>query len=384
MDRRNFIRISAASLAGLALGTGHTTAEAAGKKKRARKPDGRYNLILLGDTHYDTAPDTVYHTGYSDPNPTRDAAHRKEFGRNADMWSDRSLRLVKRAGRLVDDRTAFAIQSGDLIQGDTGSASVHKMMLDDALGVLKESFGTLPLLTVMGNHDMRGLSDEVSRQAYLEFMPERLSKETGEKITDMTFAKWVGPDVFIFIEFNRPDDALIDKLLDETAGARYTFIVLHCPVFPYDSTKYFNWILHGRDNKTEARRHFIKRFAQRNAIVICGHSHTTELTDWTSEDGRITQMTINSVWSKPELGTYDVDAKGADEYGILRIKSAEKEGKKVPQSEIDWFDEYRPGLKRYTHSPAAGSYKLNVDEKGVTVDFYAGDSETVSETFKLR
>jgi hypothetical protein len=48
------------------------------------------------------------------------------------------------------------------------------------------------------------------------------------------------------------------------------------------------------------------------------------------------------------------------------------------------FDEYRSGLRSYTWSRAAGSYKLLVSRKHVYVDFYAGDSTFLSQRFVLR
>lgn len=52
--------------------------------------------------------------------------------------------------------------------------------------------------------------------------------------------------------------------------------------------------------------------------------------------------------------------------------------------ETPLFEEYRPGLTRYIHSNTAGSFKLNVGPKHVTLDFYAGDSEVKTRTFILR
>ena len=48
------------------------------------------------------------------------------------------------------------------------------------------------------------------------------------------------------------------------------------------------------------------------------------------------------------------------------------------------FDEYRPGLTRYSDSIAAGSYKMKVSDKSVEVDFYPGDATFSATTFKLR
>ena len=372
MDRRQFVHVSVAGLAGLALGEKGVSAEARRKKSAGES----YNVVIVGDTHYDALPDTIYHTGYSDKDPKREANHRKEFVRNAEMWESRCPRLVKRAACLADDDTRMFLQMGDLIQGDTGDAANHMKMLDDAYSMLKTAFGPLPLVTVAGNHDMRGTDDAVARQAYIDYMMPKMSSELGKDITKTTYAFTLGGDAYIVIDFNKPDDEEIERLLKETSGARYTFIVIHGPVFPYDSPKYYNWILHGRDHKDEARRHFRELFAQRNAIVLCGHTHNTEFADWYGDGGRITQMTMHSVWAREELGRYNVLAEGPEQYGTL---SALKQEKAAPL-----FEEYRPGLKRYSFSRAAGSYKLKVSDEGVFVDFYAGDSTQRSERFILR
>lgn len=390
MDRRSFLHISAAGIAGLTL-CGSLPLEAADKHAAGRGrrdirlgKDG-YSVVMLGDTHYDAAPVDRYHTGYSDPNPVREKAHRDEFQRNWDMWSERCPRLVDRASRLVDRSTRLQIQVGDLIQGDCGSKENHERMLDDAFTMLKSRMDSrLPLVTVIGNHDARGRDDSEAYAAYTGYMPAKMSAELGKEISKTTFSFMIGKDAYIVIDFTHPDDAEVEKAFRETEGARYTFVVVHAPVLPYDSLKYYNWIYHGREATPDARLHFRELFAKRNVIVLCGHSHTTELADWYGDGGRITQMTMSSVWKSAQTGRYAVNAEGAAEYGALRLKAAAKAGAEVKPESIAWFDEYRPGLKTYVHSNAAGSYRMNVSDRGVTVEFFAGDSESVSETFVLR
>ena len=371
MDRRDFLRLSAAGMAGFGLGKIAQVAQAAeslGPKKN--KKNANYSVVIIGDTHYDTAPDTVYHTGYSDPNPTREANHRKEFVRNAEMWSDRCPRLVKRAACLVDEKTRLVVQTGDIIQGDTAGVDIHCKMLDDAFTYLKNEFGPVPLVTVVGNHDVRGKSDAEAREGYLKYMPERMSKELGCKVEGTDFSFRIGEDAYIVVDFNKPDDATVERLLKETEGCRYTFIICHAPLFPYDGSKYSNWFYHGKDKDPQARNKMRGLFAKRNVIVLCGHTHTTELLDWYGDGGRITQMTTNSVWRNDQTGVYEVSSEGIEGYGAL--------------SGSAMFDEYRPGVKAYSRSIAAGSYRLNVSDEGVSVDFYAGDSTRPSAHFTLR
>ena len=131
MDRRKFLELSAAGLFLTGLSPEILAMQSASRRGRRGK-DESYSVVMLGDTHYDTAPESVYHEGYTIANAEREAAHRKEFVRDAEMWEKYSPRLLKRAACLVDDNTRLVYQTGDIIQGDTGNIETHLRMLDDA------------------------------------------------------------------------------------------------------------------------------------------------------------------------------------------------------------------------------------------------------------
>lgn len=367
MDRRDFLKSSALGLAGLSLPWLRMPHPAEAKAR------DRYSVVILGDTHYDDADPLKYHAGYRDPNPAREAAHREEFARNGEMWSGRCRELVKRAACLVDDDTRYVFQMGDLIQGDTADAATHKRFLDDAMNLLKDSIAPeLPFITVAGNHDVRGNEDAVCRQAYKEYMTARLSRELGQEITDVNFLFRCGADAFVVIDFNHPGTQRIKALLEEARDARHVFVIVHGPVFPFDDPDIYFWYLLGSRNDRYAaeRREIRALLASLDAIVLCGHTHTTEFLDWKGDGGRITQMTMNSVWSSAEKGEYKLIASGAAEYG-------NEAGKPL-------FDEYRPGIRAYSLADCAGAYKLVVDGPRVLVDFYAGASPRRSRRFILR
>ena len=376
MDRREFLNYSAAGLAGLGLSR-FFSLDAKGKTA-----GGEYNLIILGDTHYDTEPPSVYHSHYNEPVEWKNRVQRAEFARNGEMWRDRCPRLLKRAACLVDDNTRAVLQMGDLIQGDCGNADVHRKMLDDVMNYFKDAFGgSLPLVMVAGNHDIRGVD---ARKVFHEYMPARMSKELGVPVESANFSFNIADDAYIVVDFNDPDDETVDSLLRDTRGCRHTFVVVHGPVFPFDGAS-CRWFWHGKDNPvdTAARLHFRKELARRKAVVLTGHVHRTELADWYGEGGRITQMTFNSVWASPDLDKYDIISYGAGQYGTLRNNMKRDDGKPI-EDETPLFDEYRKGLKRYSVSPAAGCYKLHVSNKSIIVDFYAGDSAFVTHKFVLR
>lgn len=365
MDRREFLLLLGTGLLSLA---GARPAWAAAGSRSCT-----YSVILLGDTHYDGATPDVYHSLYVAPNEKTKASREGEFSRNAEMWQDRIPRLLDRASRLAGPRTRLVIQAGDLIQGDCDDFDTHTRMLDDAFNRIKEAFPRLPFVTVTGNHDIRGKEAEA---AYRTYMPARLSAELGQNIRKTTFSFRVGPDVFIAIDFNHPDDEEIRRLLADSADARYTFVVSHSGLFPLDG-KNPRWFFHGgkSDAQTAKRREFRALFAQRNVICLCGHSHTTDLHDWYGDGGHITQSTINSVWRNEATGQYMVDTQHPIHYGSLAEES---------RREKPLFDEYRTGLREWTHSRAASSYLLNVSDQAVTLDFYAADSPSRTQRFILR
>lgn len=371
MDRRRFLGLSASTLAGLSLGFPFCSVEAANRNRK-------YNLLVLGDTHFDTEPNTVYHALYLETSDPKTDKHQAEFVRNGEMWRERLPRLLQRAARLQDSRTRMVLQMGDLVQGDCGSGDMHQRFLSDAFQRLKSEFPSLPLVPVVGNHDIRGVGAE---EAYRSFMPGRISQELGKKISKTTFSFPIGDDVFLYLDFNKPDDAEIERLLDDSKEARHTFIVSHGTILPFDA-KSCRWFFHGGAGQehTEARRHFRHLFAQRHAICLCGHTHKTEHIDWYGDGGRITQMIMNSVWADPKLTSFQLRAEGAAQYGELRKKT--KEAKKKDETAL--FDEYREGLRTYVHGNGAGCYQLQVSGKHIFVDFYAGDSEQLTRRFILR
>lgn len=377
MDRREFLNISFCSLAGLALSGSLTPAEA-----RKRRRDAQYSMVILGDTHFDAEPASIYHSFYDEPVEWLNRVQRAEFARNGEMWRERCPRLLKRAACLVDENTRMALQMGDLIQGDCGNPDVHRKMLEDVMNRFKAEFGGLPFVTVSGNHDIRGKG---ARAAYNEYMPKRMSQELSKDILKTTFGFNVGDDAYLVLDFNRPDDAETEKLLSDSKGARHTFVISHGPLFPMDSDS-CRWFYHGADKPedTQARRHFRSEFAKRKVICLCGHSHHTRLTEWKGDGGLITQLEMTSVWAGEANGIYKVHCDDPQKYGLNRMNRKTMPDGSPIKDESALFDEYRPGLTRYLDSIAAGSYKMRVSDKSVEVDFYPGDDTFCATTFKLR
>ena len=91
-----------------------------------------YSISILGDTHFDSAPTSLYH-GKWKPRHQNDWRDRQnEFKRNQDMWATRLPRLIAAAAKTRRPDTAYLFQMGDLIQGDCSDFETHLRFFKDA------------------------------------------------------------------------------------------------------------------------------------------------------------------------------------------------------------------------------------------------------------
>ena len=342
-----------------------------------------YSVPVLGDIHFDSPDPKFYHAAYThSTSKKRYKAHLAEHVRNSEMWKERLPRLIRASAECLGKDAAFALQMGDLVQGDCGNAATHRQMLEDAFMFVKGAYGgNLPLVVVAGNHDIRGDMKGDGAEATLEkWLPEAMSKELGVSVKGTTFSFRQGPDVFIVVDFNepRPDLALLKRLLSESEDARYTFLVSHGPTIPSGQMR---WFLLGKKKRDEERRELRTLLARRNAIALGGHTHNLEFIDCAFPEGRLTQFVFNSVWAKPEWETPQVLGDGTAAFGNHGFTKDNVLGKAADRGLVE---EYMPFVKDYLFAVAAGHYRLDVSDAGVTVAYYGGDATTPWRTFRLR
>ena len=369
MTRREFVfccsaaLISAMSGASGAILPQKSRAGAFARRKRS------YSVPVLGDIHFDSPDSSFYHSDYThSTSRKRYEAHLAEHVRNAEMWKERLPRLIRASGACLASDAAFALQMGDLVQGDCGNAATHKRMLDDAFSFVKNSYGgDLPLVVVAGNHDIRGdLRTDGAKETFERWLPNTMSSELGILVRDTTFSFRCGPDVFLVVDFNwpKPDLKLVKRLLKESEDARYTFFVTHGQVVPCDQSR---WIMLGAQERDGERRELRSLLAKRNAIVLCGHTHKMEFIECEFPEGRISQFTFNSVWTYPRQSQLAIYASGEDAYGSEGL-----------------LGEYKPFVRTFMRMNAAGHYWLRVSDRGVGVAFYGGSATTPTQKFALR
>ena len=378
MNRREWIKSFAAGA--LTLGTGPWCEAVAAMLRRRSGPlpppvtraPGDYSVIVLGDTHFDGLVHATYHS--HNPNPPEYQI--EEWDRNAGMWADRNPRLLRAAAARMTSDTAFAIQLGDLVQGDCNDDATHEQMATDAFATIKGALGqSLPLCLVTGNHDIRKSNSESTGAdaTFYAWQCARMTEELDKPVGQPTFYFTHGPDLYISVNFNSPSMSVIEEALAAHPNARYTFLMTHGPVLPSDTTNY-TWHLWGGTDSAINRLKLRKMLLARDVIVLAGHLHTTELTEVMTNEGRITQVIASSVWSPESRARSKPYLSGPADYGA-RQETAPGQ---------DRFVEYRPAITRYLRSTLAGYMRMEVGARGVTMRVYGGASSTPAHVWRLR
>ena len=343
------------------------------------RTDGcRYSVAVLGDTHFDTEPESVYHSHYDESNRWAKIQH-AEFRRNGEMWRVRCREMLAASAKLAHERpTDMILQQGDIIQGDCDDVPTHKRMLDECIKMLRAPYPQgLPFLTVVGNHDFRGKG---AWDAYFQFAEPFLSKELGREVKYPAFSFRKGPDLWVFCNFETRDLGAVCGLIEAAPDVRHTFLVTHGP-FTTPDTIHWRWRL-GGDRKCEKdRARLYELLSRRHAVVLSGHSHLVAYYRHENAFGGFAEFTSNSVWKAPELATAEPAQSGVAGYGARLLPTVEAAKAADLKAELDWF---RPGLKDYFMNFGAGHFRLNVADSGVEMEFYPGAALKSARTFKLR
>ena len=338
---------------------------------------GRYSVAILGDTHYDAEPESVYHSHYDESNRWAKIQH-AEFRRNGEMWRTRCPQLLASSAALAHGMdTSFVLQLGDIIQGDCDDVPTHKKMLDDCIRLLRAPYPKdMPFLTVVGNHDFRGKG---ARPAYFEFSEPFMSREVGKAVKYPAFSFRRGDDLWVFCDFETKDLNPICDLIEADPSSRHVFLVTHGPFTTFALDRTFRWRLGGRKECEASRPRLYEVLSRRHAIVLSGHTHTTNFYRHENRYGGFTEFTANSVWAKPELATAELIHSKVEQYVAdpRRLTGAKHE---EHRREVEFF---RPGLKEYFYNNGAGHYRMDVSDGAVTMAFYPGAARKPALTFNL-
>jgi hypothetical protein len=355
---------------------------------------GEYAVAVLGDTHFDTAPDSVYHAAYDTSTP-QGAYGIQEYRRSAEMWQERMPSLLADSAAFATNTpgsapattgaglpTRFALQLGDIINGDCNDDAVHLQMLKDAFAATRAPYAAIPFLSVLGNHDFRGSPN--GRKIYFEFAEPLLSRELGENVAYPLFSFRIDDDRWIFCDFERVSLFDVAAEIEADTFARYVFLVTHGPFTACEDGNNWIWRLsawRAKGGTGLGVPELFEAISRRRAIVLSGHTHYTTFYRNENRFGGYTEFTASSVWLddratiEPFLGHDNPSA-----YGIWRAGEVSEANRDAYDADIAFF---KAGLKEYFLGPGAGHYRLEVTDGSVLMHFYPGDATAPGRTFDL-
>ena len=352
-----------------------------------------YNLVLLGDVHYD-APE--YHDSKAlkfDPKVPYGKGTRNKDGifswrshtlwvtesqadtnhnipLNAKMWEKHLPELLDNAARCARETKAlYAFQLGDMIHGDCGRLELHQANLRDAINELDKRFDC-PVLPVCGNHDPRGLTGreawDKTIQPYIAGIVKNYPAKRGN------YHIRIGKDLFYVHDVMDPDLDHMEKVFKDNADARYTFFVSHVPLLPPTEGDIMDILSDDYDR-------LFALLESRNAIVLSGHTHWISVTEYRNKKNnrQINQFIINSTVRSPKTQL-------AFKKGDVIKKSFDKNIRKNHPKHFALHEKYfKDKVSSTLNTRGSGYAVLRVSDEGVFVD-YRNLKQKDIHTFKLR
>ena len=350
--------------------------------------NGSYNLLVLGDLHFD-AP--LYHVR----EPANEVQKRGRL-RNFAMWDGKSQDLLKDAASRLDDSFPWVLQLGDLSQGDGDDVELQSAMLRDALECLKRNFPGKMCLPVIGNHDLRLLDscprwneyDENGdctfvaggdyrpiRRTVLPFLADELGLAAVASTAD--FRLRLGDDLYIFIDPFKPGGAteFIREALEETPDSRRVFVVSHLSLFPCEPYRpWAMWVLPDYPK-------LIELLAPRHAIMLAGHTHYNHFIRYRHPKGVITQLVLSSMGTNwrvsplvPTTQCYADFAQAMSPFLEGRSREFLPDENYLEHRTWRCFDDEKP-------SSATGYAVLKVTPDSVVADIYDGGEKPAMSLF---
>ncbi len=330
-----------------------------------------YDILVFGDTHFDS-PDVRTNT------EKLSGGRKKEMQRNFEVWQERMSAMLKAAGERSKHNIAFAVQLGDLIQGDCGSKKLQTKSYQEALQHFTDEL-KVPFYCVKGNHDIRGHG---AANAYKDYMLPWLQKSFGQETWHNTANHYLkyGNDLFIFFDSLQQDSLFVKEVLDKYPDVRHVFFLTHLPLLPCSFSQP-DWIVFGNAKMAEKRRQLLQMLAEKDTIVLAAHIHRTALFQYEFPKGKIVQQTFFSMPEKSVPESIDTlfEPDGGKFFSDSYCKSS------VIKKSNAIIPDFKEFCRNFTiYKGVAGFYVLHVSEKSITVDFYIGDYSKPVKTIRLR
>jgi len=326
-----------------------------------------YRVLVFGDVHFDGRE---FHRT---PAPTKNRKRERE--RNLKMWERRSPALCAAAGkRAAAEHACFAVQLGDLVQGDCDDAKLQQKMIRSGFAELRKYVPGIPLLPVKGNHDIRVLGNNKNNAAANAALLPLIARESGVRPAgNSCYAFMRGRDLYIaldgFIDRKKLEN-FVRRTLGKHPDTRYVFVMIHIPLMP------------ASPRTIPACGKLASMLMRRNALILAAHTHAPSLTVWKTAEGTLTQLVVSSMGNawRPKLlpgriGSWKalVAAAEKDSADPQARKDAKQGGKWAASGDMSFRYLFRN----------SGFVVLDIDEERVEARYYINGSDRPGVTLQL-
>ena len=341
-----------------------------------------YKVMLLGDLHFDSEK---YHTA-----PNGEKSGHASTIRHSAMWKKQSPEMLAVSAKMLDKSFPFVIQLGDIIEGYAATTEQLSQMLTDSFYAVKKFYPEQKFLSVKGNHDVRrviakkinGSLQNIAlweHDAYNKAFLPLIAKELNRKFLESNFSLLSNNDLYIFYDDFADEQSSVNflkKTLSAHPDVRHVFFITHIPLLP--CSLYKPWNLAPRASE------IIKILADRNAIILAGHTHTTSFIKVKINGHRLTQLVVSSLgflWnSKNEMNIF---ADTPEQY-LFKLENSKKPDMKLAEVKTLLTGMVVEELMIYSRSSIQGFAILKInDDNTVLAEFYNDDSADPAVVKKL-
>ena len=299
-----------------------------------------YQVLWFGDLHYD---EQIFHDQTKFKYSPSQLKNFKSYSKIWEIYTPPMLKVAK-GGFL--EKSQFVIHTGDWIQGDSSSEVEKAAHMKKGIEVVCAGM-KVPFYPVRGNHDARG---QGGMKGYKEVILPFISKQLKKEVNSLNYRMVYGKDLYLFMDSLDVDYTWLEKELADSAKFRWTFVVSHYPLVPPVTTT--RWKFGG---KADNVKRLLDLFMKHNVILLCGDAHEFEYVQYAKDGQKFTQLMANSVmptkWKDTGFGPADV---------VKKLRERDKKAEFLKEN-----------LVSYRAWAGAGFAILRVNDKSVTVDFYA-------------
>ena len=325
-----------------------------------------YDFFMISDPHLGAAS-----TYCTDPAVPKKFRTKKDIHR-ADKCMPAFKAMFEDMAKKTGKNTRFLFEAGDLVEGGTPGEEVHKQVLSDALGLLKNYF-KIPIYMVKGNHEAYGMGGEAAHRAVLL---AELAKTAGLEMPDFTnYTVAAGGDLFIFLDCYSGAKAKPWAFLSKTLKGldkkpRYVFVGMHGPVIPS------HW------NQKEIRA-VLDQLLEYDAVLLCGHCHQNSITVYEKNGKKLVQVTV-STYLEPRKKMLLRPAENTRDQLLAKYRTSLKERWKKEDFLPEFEREWAPYITDYRNFGGAGYAKFGVSDAGISVTYQSAVTSQKPLTFPLR